>query len=231
MMSDQRASTKSQKYWSIPGLVVLSTVFLPLVLIFLLSGCQSINPLPNFGVGQSSPEENRIQKLMRWHSGRTEVYREFRTVFTARAVYLSEDIQRSVVEYESRTKLMSPDERMELEERLAGTGGSIKLLLGFYTPNEDYNDLVSEGSVWTPHLKNPDGTVTRASCSSVDEDEAKIYMRFLEWDLAWSRLYMLCFPYDTSVHEPDDGRIDLVISGPQGRGEIQLNTTPPGNAP
>jgi hypothetical protein len=60
---------------------------------------------------------------------------------------------------------------------------------------------------------------------------AKIYMRFLEWDMSWSRLYMLCFPYDPDVHEPDEGKVTLIISGPQGRGEIELMTAPPGNIP
>jgi hypothetical protein len=231
MMSDRRSSRNVQGKWNVSGLTFLSAILFTVAMFFLSAGCQSINPLPSFGVGQASPEESRIQKLMKWHSGRTEVYREFRTVFTARAVYLSEDIQRSIVEFESRTKLMNPDERTELEEQLAGTEGTFKILLGFYTPNEDFNDLVSETSVWTPHLKSTDGTVTRASCFSVDEDVTKIYMRFLEWDLSWSRLYMLCFPYDADVHKPDDRQIELVISGSKGRGEILLNTTPPGDIP
>ena len=200
-------------------------------LIVFVSGCQSMNPLPNFGLGQASPEESRIRKLMKWHSGRVEVYREFRTVFTARAVYLSEDIQSSVVDFESRSKLLSPEERMELEKRINGGGDTIKVLLGFYTPNEEFNDLVSDEAAWVPYLTKPDGTVIRAACFSVGEEDAKVYMRFLEWDLSWSKLYMLCFPYDPGVHEPDDGWIDLVISGSHGRGEVRLKTAPLGNIP
>ena len=213
------------------GKAMRSLLLATLATAFLVGGCQSMNPLPNFGIGQSTPEESRIRKLMKWHSGRVEVYREFKTVFTARAVYLSEDIQRSVIEFESRSKLMNPDERKELEKRMAGDGESFNILLGFYTPNDEFNDLVGEGSVWTPHLKSNDGTVTMAACFSVDDDEAKIYMRFLEWDLSWSKLYMLCFPYDPNIHDPDDDQIVLVISGPQGRGEIHLKTTSPGNMP
>jgi hypothetical protein len=188
-------------------------------------------PLPNFGFGQASPAENHIRKLMKWHSGRVEVYREFRTVFTARAVYLSEDIQSSVVDFETRSKLLSPEERLELEKRITGGGDTIKVLLGFYTPDEEFNDLVSDEPVWIPYLTKPDGTVIRAACFSVAEEDAKIYMRFLEWDLSWSKLYMLCFPYDPGVHKPDDGWIDLVISGSHGRGEVRLKTAPPGNIP
>ncbi|MDT8395853.1 MAG: hypothetical protein RRA32_05310 [bacterium] len=168
---------------------------------------------------------------MKWHSGRVEVYREFKTVFTARAVYLSGDILESVVEFESRSKLLSPDERRELEERLVGDKGTFKVLLGFYTPGDELNDLAGEESIWVTYLEDPDGTVTRGTCLGVDEDEYSVYMRFLKWDLSWSKLYILCFPMDPAVREPADGQINLVISGSQGRGEIRLKTSPPGSVP
>ena len=44
-------------------------------------------------------------------------------------------------------------------------GETLKVLLGFYTPDDEFNDLVESGSVWTPHLKRADGTVTRATRS------------------------------------------------------------------
>jgi hypothetical protein len=196
------------------------------------SGCRSINPLPTFGVGDASPEEVKIRKLMEWHSGRVEVYREFRTVFTARAVYLSNDIQEMAADWEARSKLMDPEERAEFEDQfLEGENPVIKVLVGFYTPREEQNDLSSGTSAWITYLKHSDGSVTRATCLDVDEENTRIYMRFLKWDLSWSKLYLLCFPSSPDPSSQDQGSITLVISGPGGAGEIRLQTSPPADQP
>lgn len=206
--------------------VILYSLFL------LFTGCQSMNPLPIFGVGGATPEEARMRKLLKWHSGRVEVYREFRTVFTARAVYLSDEISRIAVNWEARSKLMNPEERTALEKRFLNNDESlIRVLVGFYTPEEELNDLSEENSVWIPYLKMKDGTIKQASCLGVGEEEAKLYMRFLKWDLSWSKLYMLCFTYDPDMKDPDNGFISMVISGPSGQGEIRLQITPPVDKP
>jgi hypothetical protein len=210
---------------------VLFTV-VALLLITLFMGCQSMNPLPNFGVDDPTPEEARVRMLMKWHSGRAEVYREFRTVFTARAVYLSEEILNLAADWEARSKLMSPEERKAFEkEFLKDDAPLIKVLVGFYTPEEDQNDLSRKGSLWIPYLNNPDGSVTRATCLDVDEDNARIFMRFLNWDLSWSKLYILCFPFSPERHSPEDGWVSMMISGPSGVGEIRLQIAPPVDPP
>ena len=210
--------------------VFLAAALLSLAILF--ASCQAINPLPTFGVGEAPPEEAMIRKLMKWHSGHVNVYREFRTVFTARAVYLSNDIQNMVVDWEARSKLMSPEERTEFEKRYLGDQSQlIKVLVGFYTPKEQLNDLSQENSVWIAYLKNQDGTITRATCLDADEDSTRIYMRFLKWDLSWSKLYLLCFPYSPGLHNPEDGQLTLVISGPSGQGEIRLQVNLPDNQP
>ena len=187
------------------------------------------SPPPN---PSALPTEVKIRKLMKWHSGRTEVYREFRTVFTARAVYLSDEIQRLAVDWEAKSKLMSPEERESFEKKLLGDDAQLtKILVGFYTPEEELNDLSRDNSVWIPYLKNPDGTVTRAACLDVDDDHARIYMRFLKWDLSWSKLYLLCFPNSPDLHKSEDGVISMVISGPQGQGEVRLQVVPPDDQP
>lgn len=193
-----------------------------------LSGCQSMNPLPAFGVGDAAPEEARIGKLLKWHSGRVEVYRGFRTVFTARAVYLSDEIQRLAADWEARSTLMNPEERAAFEKTFLGENTNvIKVLVGFYTPEEQMNDLSDENSFWIPYINNPDGTVIRAACLDADENITRIYMRFLQWDLSWSRLYLLCFPYQGERLETEDGWISMMISGAQGRGTIRLRFDPP----
>lgn len=206
----------------------MRTAALLMTMTLFLSGCQSINPLPNFGVGSAAPEETKIRKLMKWHSGRIEVYREFRTIFTARAVYLSEEIQSLAAEWEAKSKLMNPEERAAFEKKFLGEDSEVlKVLVGFYTPQEQMNDLSSENSVWIPYISKPDGTVIRAACLDVDEINTRIYMRFLEWDLSWSKLYLLCFPYPADRLETEDGWISLVISGAQGQGTIRLRFDPP----
>lgn len=191
-------------------------------------GCQSVNPLPGFGLVKNTPEETRIRELLKWHSGKVEVYRDFRTIFTARAVFISDEIRQSVVEWEARSKLMSPDEKEELlNSTYREKHGIHQLLLGFYTPDRDLNDLEQEDSRWVAYLENSDGAVSRATCLEVNDDELKMYMRFLEWDLSWSRLYLLCFPDDSLDNFQEDGWLKLLISGPTGQGAIRLRTTEP----
>lgn len=208
-------------------------LFLALPILFVLNtGCQSLNPLPGFGVGDATLEEVKIRKLMKWHSARVSVYREFRTVFTARAVYLSDEIQRLAADWEIKSTLMNPEERKAFEERFLGEDSKmIKILVGFYTPEEELNDLNEDNSSWIPYLKNPDGTVRKASCMSVNEENKRTYMRFLKWDLSWSKLYLLCFPSSPELSRDENGLISVVISGPQGSGEIRLQVTPPDEQP
>jgi hypothetical protein len=205
----------------------LGSVFM-ITLTCILAGCQAINPLPRYGLGNQPAEESQIYKLMKWHSGRVEVYKDFRTVFTARAVYISGEIHRVAVDWEARSRLMSPEEREGLfKSTLKGGENSLHILLGFYTPQDDLNDLDQSESAWIPYLKNPDGTITRATCYGIGGEEGKIYMRFLEWDLSWSRLYLLCFPITPDVPQLEGDFLTLVISGPRGQGEIRLRTVPP----
>jgi len=214
-----------------PGFRGPAGVFVMMV-ITLAAGCQAINPLPNFGVGHGQPQEARIRQLLKWHSGHVEVYRDFRTVFTARAVYLSDEIQRLAVDWEARSRLMNPEERRALEKLHMGEETPvIKVLVGFYTPEGELNDLSQENSLWIPYLKNPDGTVTKASTLVEDEKRTAIYMRFLKWDLSWSKLYLICFPYTPSLYGPDNALITMVISGPSGQGEISLKMMPPPSQP
>jgi len=202
------------------------------ICLVMISGCRSINPLPNFGVGEASPEEAKIRELMEWHSGRVEVYRDFRTVFTARAVYLSDDIQELAADWEARSKLMNPEERAEFEKRFLDKDKPlIKVLVGFYTPEEEQNNLSSKKSGWITYLKHPDGDVTRATCLNVDEESTRIYMRFLKWDLSWSKLYLLCFPFSPVPDNQDQKFVSMIISGPQGAGEIRLQISPRADQP
>lgn len=205
--------------------------FSSLLLLVLCTGCASINPLADLGVGNSTPEEGRIKQLMKWHSGHAEVYDNFRTVFTARAVYLSDEIQRLAADWEIKSRLMTPKERKSFEKKFLGERSKfVSILLGFYTPQVQLNDLGDKNSSWTSYLKNADGTIVRATCLKVNDVNARPYMRFLKWDMSWSRLYLLCFP-SSDVTPDAEGRITLVISGLQGQGEISMKFNPPDGEP
>jgi len=202
-----------------------------LLLLAFGTGCHYLNPLSELGVGNSTPEEGRIKQLMKWHSGHAEVYQNFRTVFTARAVYLSDEIQKLAADWEVKSRLMTPEEQRTFEKKFLGKGqGFINILLGFYTPREEVNNLGDKNSSWTLYLKNTDGTIVRATSFGVKEVNARPYMRFLKWDLSWSRLYMLHFP-SPDVTPDAEGRITLVISGLQGHGEISMRFKPPVEEP
>ena len=208
----------------------LKTLFRILLIITTLgiSGCQAVNPLPGFGLSKTSPEEERIQKLLKWHSGRVEVYRDFRTVFTARAVYISDEVRRAVVDWEAKSRLMDPVEKEELfRKTFHGDQKAHQILLGFYTPDGELNDLDRSDSTWVVYLERSDGTIIRTACFDLGGEEGKIYMRFLRWDLSWSRLYVLCFPEDPGGGSKEDGWVKFVISGPAGQGEMRLRTGPP----
>ena len=127
------------------------------------------------------------------------------------------------MDWEAKSRLLSPEEKEKLfEDTFRGNRDVVQILLGFYTPDEDLNDLDQKNSAWIPYLENSDGAVTRAVCNRIEGDEANIYMRFLEWDLSWSRLYLLCFPKGSGAYLHEDGWLNLVISGPKGQGKIRL---------
>ena len=133
-----------------------------------------------------------------------------------------------MVDWEARSRLLTPEEKQALfEETFMGHEGSAQVLLGFYTPDSRLNDLEKEETSWVSYLEKPDGTVNRAVCRSLEEKNAKIFMRFLEWDLSWSRLYLLSFPDEPEAPVDGNGLIRLVISGPKGQGRIPLRAVAP----
>lgn len=198
--------------------------------LLVMPGCQSVNPLPGFGLTKNTEEENKIRELLKWHSGKVEIYKDFRTVFTARAVFITNEIRKAAVDWEAKSRLMSPDEKEAFyRSTFKGETGTRQVLLGFYTPDRENNDFEKESSSWIAYLEGPDGSVVKASCFGVDDEEGKIYMRFLEWDLSWSKLYLLCFSVDSLDKYQQDGYVKLVISGPTGQGEIPLRVISPLN--
>jgi len=196
------------------------------LVLLLLAGCSGLNPIPKLtGV---TPEVSRIKELMEWHSGNVEVYRSFQTIFTARAVYLSDEIKRSAVEWEARSKLMTPEEKDSLMKTIANPyPGQLTFLLGFYTPDDDQNVLEQDGAPWVTYLKYPFGDRSRASCFGYGQEEGKIFLRFLNWDLSWSKLYLVCYPDSEALHTPFSEGVKLIITGPGGTGEIDLKIIPP----
>jgi len=190
------------------------------------AACVPINPLPRFGFDEASREEKTIADRMRAYSSRVEVYREFRTVFTARALYLAPAVRRAGADWEARTRLLDPGETRALMDKLVAPGeSSVEFLVGFYAPDGNDNRLEA-GGPWEVLLSLPDGRKLKASCLEVGGEEGAPFMRFLRWDLSWSRLYRVCFPL-----RPDDpalaGGMTLIIAGPPGSGEMRFLTPPP----
>lgn len=200
-------------------------VFTGLVLL-LLAGCAGLNPVATLiGV---TPEEARMKELMQWHSGKVEVYRNFQTIFTARALFLSDEIKKSAVEWEAMSRLMTPEEKEKLMKTIANSyPGQLTFLLGFYTPDDDMNVLEQDGAPWITYLKYPFGNRNRASCFGYGQEEGKIFLRFLKWDLSWSKLYLVCYPDSEALHTPFSEGVKLIITGPGGTGEIDLKIIPP----
>ena len=206
----------------------LRWIILSFVALTLAFGCQSINPLPQFGFTEESLEEHQISNLMQWHSSRVEVYKGFETVFTARAMFISEEIKNLAFEWEAKSKLLDPDEKRELyRETATPLGHSVEFLLGFYTPDDSKERLGHGESEWRVKLRLNDGEIIRSSCFVVGSSEENMYMRFLRWDLSWSKLYKLCFPRSRGWIDPEAEGVTLVISGPRGHGEMFIKTQPP----
>jgi hypothetical protein len=205
---------------------VKSRLLIAMVLGVLVTGCPSFNPIRSLtGV---TPEEARIERLMEWHSGEVEVYKSFQTVFTARVVYLSDEIKKSAAEWEARSRLMNPEEKDQLVERVVHKRpGNLEFLLGFYTPDDEQNVLEQDDGPWITWLKYPSGEMKRASCFGVGGEEQKIYQRFLKWDLSWSKLYILCYPDSEEQFLTSGGKATIVITGPGGKGEIDVRIAPP----
>jgi len=191
-------------------------------------GCQSINPLPQFGFTGETPEEHRITDLMQWHSSRIEVYNGFETVFTARTMFISEEIKSLALEWEAKSKLLDPDEKKELyRETMAPLEHNVEFLFGFYTPDDSKERLGQGEGEWRVKLRLQNGEILKSSCFSVGSTEENMYMRFLRWDLSWSKLYKLCFPHTRGWIDPEAKGVTLVVTGPRGQGEMYIKTQPP----
>jgi len=201
---------------------------LSIIILALAFGCQSINPLPQFSFSGETPEERRISELMQWHSSRVEVYKGFETVFTARVLFLSDEVKRLTYEWEAKTKLLDPKEKAELFEKTATPlENQIEFLLGFYTPDDSKEMLEQGDAEWRVKLQLPNGEIIRASCFGVGSTEENMYMRILRWDLSWSKLYKLCFPRSRGWVDPEAKGVTLIITGPRGHGAMHIKTQPP----
>lgn len=201
----------------------IAVLFLP---VLVWAGCQSLNPIQS--LTSVTPEERHLADLMKWHSGEVQVYKKFETVFTARAVYLSEEVKEAAAQWEARSRLMTPEEKEALQDRLVRKRpGNLEFLLGFYTPQDELNVLEQDNGPWITYLKYPSGEMKRASCFGAGGDEQKVYQRFLRWDLSWSKLYILCYPDTEEAFRDSDGVARLVITGPAGTGEMAIKLFPP----
>jgi hypothetical protein len=194
---------------------------LPLALLGAVS-CAQINPLPQLGfvTGQDSREERAIAERMRPYTGRIEVYHDFITVFTARGLYLAPEVRGEASAWEVKSRLLDPAEAKALTDRLVAPGGErVEFLVGFYAPDEKRSRLDDPEGKWEVVLRLADGRQIRSTCLTIGQEEGAPYMRFLRWDLSWSRLYRICFPL-----RPDDPALaqgmTLSIGGPDGRGEM-----------
>lgn len=201
---------------------------IPLIVIALTAACSSTISLPKLNLSGQTPDERRIAELMKWHSSRVEVYKGFETVFTARVLFLSDEVKRLTHEWEAKTKLLNPKEKAELLGKTAvPLENQIEFLLGFYT-SDDSNEKLERGDAeWSIKLQLPNGEMISASCFKVDPTEENMYMSILRWDLSWSKLYKLCFPRSRGWVDPEAKGVTLVISGTRGHGEMYIKTQPP----
>jgi hypothetical protein len=197
-----------------------------------MPGCASINPLPPLGFDQVSREERDIAERIRLFSARVEVYREFRTVFTARTLFLAPEVRRAAAAWESRSRMLDPAETAAVVQRIvAADSDRIEFLVGFYASDEARSRLEDPAGGWEIYLGLADGRRLRANCLLVETQEGAPYLRFLRWDLSWSRLYRVCFPVSPDDPVPARG-MTLVIAGPDGKGEMVLiPPAPPNPAP
>ncbi len=198
------------------------------VLSLLLASCASLgrlNPLPDLGFDEGAREERAVAERILPYTSRVEVYREFTTVFTARALELAPAVRRAVAEHEAKSRLLDPGEREALERTLL-QGGSERLeyLIGFYAPGEDKAPLERKGTEWGVFLLLPDGRRLKADCVALDPKGAPQagapYLRFLRWDLSWSLLYRVCFPIAPGDPALAGRPHTLLITGPGGSGEM-----------
>lgn len=196
---------------------------------FAAASCAPINPLPRFGFDEVSREEQAIAAEMRGYTSRVEVYRQFRTLFTARSLYLAPAVRKAAAGFEAKSRLLDPAETKALTDRIVAPGAEkAEFLIGFYSPEEARSRLEDPAGGWEILLRLADGRRLKATCLLAGAKEGDPFMRFLRWDLSWSRLYRVCFPIS-----PEDpallGTVTLLLAGPEGSGEMPF--TLPGVAP
>jgi hypothetical protein len=194
--------------------------------VLLIAGCHRVSPLPQLEFGLATDQERKIATMMRHHTGRVEVFSGFSNIFSARALYLSKEITETAVDWEAWSRLLSSSQREKLFEEVTSTGkGQLSFLVAFYS-QENRKALEKPDSPWKILLELPDGNHVKASSFGLSAEEARLYTRFLQWDLTWANLYLVCFRVSVDVADPDGQGIKLLITGPPGHGSMRIPTRP-----
>lgn len=186
--------------------------------------CRPVAPGPGIEYGFATEREREISAVFRRHTGRVEVYRGYLNVFSARALYLSREVTEAAVDWEADSRLLSPEAKERIY-RLASPEDErcIRFLVAFYARGNGVS-LEHPDSPWQIRMVGPDGRYVEADRISTADKVGPIYLRFLPWDLSWSKLYLVCFPPTEGEADPDGRGVDLLFTGPDGRGGMHIMT-------
>ena len=189
--------------------------FIPVVLLFLLFGC---TPLGRW------KGENYFSIFNRWTRS-VRVYEDLDTRIYVSATYRVSALRRAYVEEYAERYLLSEDLkegllRKEMEE----AEGVNEFFLAVFTPDERWNDLDREDSVWSLYLVDDRGRrLLPISIRRIREEDPVIREFYPSLDL-WSFGYMVRFPAYTEDGEPfpgpDTRSVTLIITGALGRAEL-----------
>lgn len=185
--------------------------------IFLLTGCGGVKPVPEPEYFDTLFNLTRSVKVFDGLDAKiymTATYKE-RLFVTA---YLKK--------YSKAFKLDDSYAGVLFERELGEVERYNEFFISVYTPDETWNDLVKQNSIWRLYLEDDAGArLAPISILQVDKDDPLIREFFPYFDM-WSTAYRVKFPkYSDTGTEPipnaSTGYLKLTVTGIMGEGTLE----------
>lgn len=155
---------------------------------------------------------------------KTTIYQLFDTHLIVIALYKSHEFREAYAQEKSRAFQLSDEDRKRLiaDEKLQEEAG-YEFLFCAYTPKMGYNDLDSPNSSFKMWLIDYQGHRIQPGRIEPIRLPKSADLMFYPFVNEWSYYYRVLFPKTNEAGQSVDlskGKIRLVLTGPEGRGEL-----------
>ncbi|MCF8069364.1 MAG: hypothetical protein K9L30_12345 [Desulfobacterales bacterium] len=191
------------------------------ILVFSLSGCQSLSGFFNTG-----PHSGKYKSALKEWTREGNVYSGFDLEANIFVTYLSKSFRASWVdEYTLINALSDAEKEKLLEDQMAAANEHHEFFGAAFIPEKDLNDLNERKASWKTFIKiNDNEKVTPVEIRKINDEDAS-YQYFFPYITPWKTLYSVKFPVnypgtDINIIDENTTNITLIITGPRGKVEM-----------